>query len=558
MPLPGEKSMKSKLFSIVLSLLMCLVLCACDGQSATTAVTEGNDVVVDREGYIENGSVWSPELFESPSTNFDNNLALVAAEMSDKAEDMTGVGIKKLFSEYGISNCETYNYENSGTAAFAIGYDTLSIKGDSTIILIIVARGTKRVEEMIGDALKGEPQDFLDQTVYDNVYDFEEQIWDGIDDYLEKHPELMNAERLKILITGHSLGGAAANMTAARFTKFAEWGGWWSDLAGKDDIYAYTFGAITVLTTEENVSDGYENIHNVYNFYDTFGPNGSIKLDGLIIASLPNAKFGHTELYSWDEEHGSKEGEASFAANHTNYKKALEKFREDQTVIDLACRRLDSELSQKETGVEESAEDEKGSEFIKGTWKNIGTTTFGQAQLGSIIVFDGTHCNYYSPEDTYEVYREEDGQWSLYCVSLIFNETLRFRIDIIDDDTIDIYYGSEAVRLKRVIRDEEMIQEPEQPQQPAGDFVIEGSWLSVGSGGFGQAQPGMTVTFDGTHCNFFSPYDTYAFYQDDGQWKLDCTSFLFSETLTFKVEVIDMDSINVYYGSGCTELSRIG
>lgn len=103
--------MKKIFFSIVLSLLTCLVLCACDGQSITTNVTEGNDVVVSGEGYIENGSVLSPELFESPSTNFDNNLALIAAEMSDKAEDMTGLGLKKLFSEYGISNCETYNYE---------------------------------------------------------------------------------------------------------------------------------------------------------------------------------------------------------------------------------------------------------------------------------------------------------------------------------------------------------------------------------------------------------------------------------------------------------------
>ena len=546
--------MKAKFFSILLSLLMCLVLSACDGRSATRTVTYGNDVVVDREGYIENGSAWSHELFENPSTNFDNNLALVAAEMSDKAEDMTGLGIKKLFSEYGISNCETYNYEYRGTGAFAIGYDTLPIKGADTMILIIVARGTKRIEEILGDAFKGEPQDFLDQTVFDNVYDFEEQIWDGIDGYLEKHPELMNAERLKILITGHSLGGAAANMTAARFTRFAEWGGWWSDLAGKDDIYAYTFGAITVLTKEENVSDGYENIHNVYNSYDTFGPNGSM---GFVGASSPNAKFGHTELYGWDEEQDNKEGETSFAANHTNYKKALEIFREDQTVIDLACRRSDSELSYKTTGEGDPAENDWGSELIKGTWKNVGTTTFGQAQLGSIIVFDGVHCNYYSPEDTYEIYREENGQWSLYCVSLIFNETLRFRMDIINDDTIDIYYGSEAVRLERVTRDAEIIQGSEQTQQSAGDFVIEGSWLSVGDNGFGQAQPGITVTFDGTHCNFFSPYDTYALYQDDGQWKLDCTSFLFSETLTFKVEVIDADCINVYYGSDCTELSRI-
>lgn len=549
--------MKTNFFSIVLSLLMCLVLCACDGQSITTNVTEGNDVVVSGEGYKENGSVLSPELFESPSANFDNNLALIAAEMSDKAEDMTGLGLKKLFSEYGISNCETYNYEYRGTGAFAIGYDTLPIKGEDTMILIIVARGTMRVEEMVGDVLKGELQDFLNQTVCGNVYDFEEQIWDGIDEYLEKYPEVMNAEKLKILVTGHSLGGAAANMTAARFTRFAEWGGWWSDLADKDDIYAYTFGAIKVLDMEDNVSDGYENIHNIYNYYDSYGPNGNYKITN---ASSLNAKFGHTELYYLyaDENSGMNPLDGKCESHKMgNYKTTLEKFKEDPAFIDLACRRLDSELSQKETGVGDSAEDEWGSEFIKGTWKNVGTTTFGQAQSGSIIVFDDTHCNYYSPEDTYEVYREEDGQWSLYCVSLIFNETLRFRLDIIDDDTVDIYYGSEAVRLERISRDAEMIQKPEQPQQQADDFVIEGSWLSVGSGGFGQAQPGMTVTFDGTHCNYYSPKDTYAFYQDDGQWKLDCTSFLFSETLTFKVEVIDANSINVYYGSNRTELSRI-
>lgn len=549
--------MKAKVFSIMLTLLMCLVLCSCDGQSITTTVTEGDDVVVSGEGYIENDTVWSPELFESPSKNFDNNLALIAAEMSDKAEDMTGLGIKKLFSEYGISNCETYNYEYRGTGAFSIGYDTLPIKGDDTMILIIVARGTMRVEEMVGDVLKGEPQDFLDQTVCGNVYDFEEQIWDGIDEYLEKYPEVMNAEKLKIFVTGHSLGGAAANMTAARFTRFAEWGGWWSDLADKDDIYAYTFGAIKVLDMEDNVSDGYENIHNIYNYYDSYGPNGNYKITN---ASSLNAKFGHTELYYLyaDENSGMNPLDGKCESHKMgNYKTALEKFKEDPTFIDLACRRSDSELSQKETGVGDPAEDEWGSEFIKGTWKNVGTTTFGQAQSGSIIVFDDTHCNYYSPEDTYEVYREEDGQWSLYCVSLIFNETLRFRLDIIDDDTVDIYYGSEAVRLERISRDAEMIQKPEQPQQQADDFVIEDSWLSVGSSGFGQAQPGMTVTFDGTHCNFFSPHDTYAFYQDEGQWKLDCTSFLFSETLTFKVEIIDTDSINVYYGSSCTELSRM-
>ena len=62
----------------------------------------------------------------------------------------------------------------------------------------------------------------------------------------------------------------------------------------KENIYCYTFGAIKVLTTEKNISKGYENIHNIYNYYDSFGPNG---VNGYIGASSINAKFGHTILY---------------------------------------------------------------------------------------------------------------------------------------------------------------------------------------------------------------------------------------------------------------------
>ena len=48
-------------------------------------------------------------------------------------------------------------------------------------------------------------------------------------------------------------------------------------------------------------------------------------------------------------------------------------------------------------------------------------------------------------------------------------------------------------------------------------LTIEGKWKSTGSYGFGQAQPGAIVAFDGINCNFFSPQDTYAFYPD-GDW----------------------------------------
>ena len=89
-------------------------------------------------------------------------------------------------------------------------------------------------------------------------------------------------------------------------------------------------------------------------------------------------------------------------------------------------------------------------------------------------------------------------------------------------------------------------------------FELTGTWKSVGARGFGQAQPGALVAFDGSKCNFCSPYDTYALYRNNGKLVLDITSFFFAENLTFEVQVLDADRIRVLYGgSAAAELKRV-
>ena len=80
---------------------------------------------------------------------------------------------------------------------------------------------------------------------------------------------------------------------------------------------------------------------------------------------------------------------------------------------------------------------------------------------------------------------------------------------------------------------------------------------SIGDSGFGQAQPGAIVAFDGTNCNFFSPKDSYTLYQDGDTYKLDVTSYLFADTLTFTVNTIDEDHIVITSGQTVTELERV-
>ena len=107
---------------------------------------------------------------------------------------------------------------------------------------------------------------------------------------------------------------------------------------------------------------------------------------------------------------------------------------------------------------------------------------------------------------------------------------------------------------------EEPAEEPPAPQKSYTNpkkFSIEGKWKNVGSYTFGQVQSNAIVVFDGTYCNVFSPQDTYAFYKDGDDFRLDCTSFLFSDTLSFTVKIVDKNNIDIYNGTNYLELTKV-
>lgn len=89
------------------------------------------------------------------------------------------------------------------------------------------------------------------------------------------------------------------------------------------------------------------------------------------------------------------------------------------------------------------------------------------------------------------------------------------------------------------------------------DFSIEGKWKNVGETTWGQAQTGAIIVFDGKNCNYFSPSDTYAFYMDGDDYKLDCTSPL-GDTISSTVKIVDDNNIDIYSGSTVIELTRVG
>lgn len=324
--------MKKKMIAV--QLIFTLLLAACGGSAKDTAVTEptkamesgirdvSNQTVggsrTDDSGSIpENKDAWYYGMFNNPAEQYNNELAVFAARASEKSESETGNEIEQFLADYRIQDVELFNY--GGDSAFALGHTGVVVNGEESELLLIVCRGSKTWREFIGDLFKG----FLTQLthpvlgypIWDNVYDFEEQVWTAFNGYMLKHYAKFSGRQLKLLVTGHSLGGAAANVLGARMTEENRRGSFLSGVLTKSNLYVYTFNAIKVINQKGNVEEGFENIHNVYNYYDSFGPHGNL---GITIASDPEEKFGHTDLYYVDV------GESlATSNNHINYVSAL-------------------------------------------------------------------------------------------------------------------------------------------------------------------------------------------------------------------------------------------
>ena len=265
-------------------------------------------------------------LFEKSSYEYDNELAKLGA-MLNKAACNGEQEICSLLYQMKIEDANIENYNYGGEHAFSIAHRPMMLNGEEANLIFIVARGSQQLNEYIGDLTMKANRSFLNQSSYDYVTDFYEKIWNALRSYANGHEDLYDIETPRVFfITGYSLGGAAANLTAA-MAKYpgSDLGNSWIFLnTDLTRIFAYTYGAIDSIDVDVPLQDGYEYIHNIFNYFDTFGPNGADILT--TSGSSGVGKFGHIDLFAYQF---SWENSILNAANHdiSNYLTAIVKGR---------------------------------------------------------------------------------------------------------------------------------------------------------------------------------------------------------------------------------------
>ena len=171
--------------------------------------------------------------------------------------------------------------------------------------------------------------------------------------------------------------------------------------------------------------------------------------------------------------------------------------------------------------------------------------------IGSIEVSDG----YERYADHYEGSEDAYLDWVYYVT---YNDVdLYSENDYYDEE---LYYESESKYYNNDSYDEleTDFQDYQKEYINVSNFIIEGKWKNIGEETVGQIQAGSIVAFDGKNCNVYSPADTYAFYKNGENYRLDCTSMLFSDTLSFTVKIVDDNHIDLYTGGRYIELERVG
>jgi len=255
------------------SQVIALLLACCTALPQTAArAADGGVMVTIGTGAAENPTAevsvkWDDAWFTADADAYQHDLAVTAMALSAAAYVRTlGLSVQNALEAFGFGHVKSCNYQFSAQSSERTAY-TFAVKdvknqdGKAVKLVAVVIRGTGVYTEWAGNLNVGTGSE------HKGFAQARDELMGNLEKYL---PEAGVTGKAKFLVTGHSRGGAAANLTAARLVD--------AGMAEKEDVYGYTFAAPAVST--EAKTEGYENIFNI------------IKEDDLV-TQVPLAQWGY-------------------------------------------------------------------------------------------------------------------------------------------------------------------------------------------------------------------------------------------------------------------------
>lgn len=232
-------------------------------------------------------TVITEDIFCQDSDEYHSDIAEIASALSSASYNgrrESGYYINSAYRQLGFTsdNIEVYGYP-SEDYSFSIA----SQKFGQTTLLAVTLKGNSGKENFYEQIDKDFSQPFMNSMTNPDYYDFYIRVKNTLDEYISNHNEILNSAqdgKLKVLVSGHSIGGAGASLLGAELNsgdsvlKLSE-----------DDIFVYTFGCPNVYNTlSDNICP---NIINIVNESDivSFVPFGA--KDGKTVA-FDSGTFG--------------------------------------------------------------------------------------------------------------------------------------------------------------------------------------------------------------------------------------------------------------------------
>ncbi|MDE6835301.1 MAG: hypothetical protein K2J39_13810, partial [Ruminococcus sp.] len=180
-------------------------------------------------------------MFRQDSKEYHKDIAEVAVALSASAYNGrrdSGYYISSAYRQLGFKsgNIEIFGYP-SEDYSFSIA----SRQAGDITLLAVTLKGNSGQSNFYNQIEQPYSQPFMNSMTNQNYYDFYIRVKNSLDEYISEHSEILNSAQdgnLKVLVTGHSIGGAVASLLSMEINS--------PDSVLKipeDDVFVYTFGS---------------------------------------------------------------------------------------------------------------------------------------------------------------------------------------------------------------------------------------------------------------------------------------------------------------------------